>query len=121
MCVKELPVGLEMGEELSQRVSVVAAFFRNWKYRSEYLRRVDEDLRQLSPMLIGLGVKTRGSDQSTMWLTQVAVGVLVVGIFLSGIGFLILRRSDMKYERDRAQLKKAALPDQLDWPEQPDA
>ncbi|MEE3033947.1 MAG: hypothetical protein VX904_14720, partial [Planctomycetota bacterium] len=121
VCVKELPVGLEMGEELSQRVSVVAAFFRNWKYRSEYLRRVDEDLRQLSPMLIGLGVKTRGSDQSTMWLTQVAVGVLVVGIFLSGIGFLILRRSDMKYERDRAQLKKAALPDQLDWPEQPDA
>ncbi|MCH2120502.1 MAG: hypothetical protein MK136_04675 [Pirellulaceae bacterium] len=121
VCVKELPVGLEMGEELSQRVSVVAAFFRNWKYRSEYLRRVDEDLRQLSPMLIGLGVKTRGPDQSTMWLTQVAVGVLVVGIFLSGIGFLILRRSDMKYDRDRAKLKKAALPDQLDWPERPDA
>jgi len=121
VCVQDLPEGLEVGEELSQRVSVLAAFFRNWKYRSEYLRRVDEDLRQLSPMLIGLEIQTQGMDESSTFLTQIAVGVLVIGAVLSGLGFLVLRRSDIKYQHERAKLKKAALPDQLDWVEESDS
>jgi hypothetical protein len=121
VCVRELPEGLEVGEELSQRVAVLAAFFRNWKYRSEYLRRVDEDLRQLSPMLIGVEIQTLGIDESSTFLTQIAVGVLVIGAVLSGLGFLFLRRSDLKYQRERAKLKKASLPDQLDWVEESDS
>lgn len=121
VCVQDLPEGLEVGEELSQRVSVLAAFFRNWKYRSEYLRRVDEDLRQLSPMLIGLEIQTQGMDESSTFLTQIAVGVLIIGGVLSGLGFLVLRRSDIKYQHERAKLKKAALPDQLDWVEESDS
>lgn len=111
LCALRLPEGLSPSPDLDIPVSIQAVFYRNWRYRSEYLRRVDPQLRQIAPLLIAESIQIRTpSGEGGRLLTQTALAVFLIAMGGTAIGFAALRWSDLRYRRLLAATRNQNLP-----------
>jgi hypothetical protein len=102
-CVRVLPLGFPLGDNLSEPVHVAGFFFKTWSFKSR--GAVSSDARQVAPLLIGRGpvpIEVVPPNASTYAGCFVAALFLLVlaGIWLGGWW---LARGDRRVrERSRA-------------------
>jgi hypothetical protein len=79
-CLRELPPGVNVGNDLHAPVVATGIFFKLWTYRSNYAREIGTDLRQIAPLSIGrtmMPVAVRGAARGvTPVLLSLAVGAV---------------------------------------------
>ncbi|MEZ6105212.1 MAG: hypothetical protein R3B96_03660 [Pirellulaceae bacterium] len=73
VCVTKLPESLDVGPEMDIPVQVTGVFYRNWRFQSAYVREVDQGLRQVAPLIVGISLSASpdGSEGAAM-LTTIA-------------------------------------------------
>jgi len=115
LCVAELPPGLSTGSDLNLPIEAQGVFYRNWRYRSEYLRRISPELRQVAPLLVATALTpapTAAVGQAM--LNRVAIAIFATAAAATAIGILWLRWSDRKYLERRREAKRQSLPERID-------
>ena len=98
ICVRELPAGLVVGDELRQSIESQAVFFKIWLYHSTYARQAK--LPQPAPLFLARTVRVVPVEEASTFWSDLVVGTamaLAAAVFV-GI-FLWFRWSD----RDRRQ------------------
>lgn len=109
LIVRQLPAGLEEGENLATTVRAEAAFFKVWSYRSGYTDKFAG--AQLAPLFVAFEpqVVVRGQESNAVVSTLVmaalglAVGIAVLSLFW-------FRRSDKAFDAARRKLATSDAP-----------
>lgn len=100
VCVLKLPPGLPEGSDIREEVSIPAACFKLWAYRSRFVSAFDQNQLQVSPMFIGVEPRVIQLNTSR----NPYVGFAVAGTFVAMLVFawIALWRSgknDSKFKR----------------------
>jgi hypothetical protein len=101
-CVVKLPAGLEEGDNLYKQVKLRGVFFKLWAYQSAYMKKFNKNMRQPSPLLIGLEpqvVATEASEATRVWIPTAVMFTILAGVL--AIWFFAWRatRTDKNFER----------------------
>jgi len=101
VCVLQLPPGLPEGTDIREEVSIPAACFKLWAYRSRFVSAYDPKQLQVSPMFIGVEPRVIQFNTSQ----NPYVGFAVAGVFVAILAFtwIALWRSgknDAKFKHD---------------------
>ena len=91
-CVRQLPQGIPLGEDINESVRVVGFFYKLYAYESEFTSTLSENRQQLSPLIIGFEpqrIQPSRADNSQYGLL---FGSLCL-ILLAGLCLLLWRNS----------------------------
>jgi len=100
VCVAGLPSGLDPNTYLNQSVRFQAFFFKQWSYQTPLMRQQDEQLRQVSPMFVGLNPEILEFKNDSIGLVTVAsLIVFMLTLFLAWWGIWSSSRGDKKFSR----------------------
>ena len=100
VCVLQLPPGLPEGTDIGEEVSIPAACFKLWAYRSRFVSAFDQK-QQVSPMFIG--VEPQVIQFSSAQNPYIGFGVAGMFVTLLAVAWIALWRSgkgDSKFQRD---------------------
>lgn len=111
VCVLKLPAGLPEGTDIREEVSIPAACFKLWAYRSRFVSGFDQNQLQVSPMFIGVEpqvIKFQSAQNPY-------IGFAVAGIFVATLAFAWLAlwrsgKSDTKFKRDVLARRREVMP-----------
>ncbi len=95
LCVRELPPGLEVGDQLYHQVAATGAFFKLWAYRTPYMSREDFTRRQISPLLIAADVQineTVADPETNDFVVALLLILTLVAVLGIGLGVVLSRR-----------------------------
>lgn len=84
ICVRELPAGLAVGDNLRQSVEAEALFFKIWHYHSAYA--AEAHLPQPAPLFLARQVRLVQKESASNWVSDVLVGsamLLALVMFVS--------------------------------------
>ncbi len=111
VCIRQLPLGMQEGDDLRQEVRVAAAYFKLWSYRSEYVSSFDKRQLQISPMLIGreLQLVETGSKRNP-WVGVIAGFMFLAVIGITWYGLWRSGRNDRRVAQEAIQ-RRARLSD----------
>ena len=82
-CVRELPEGMPIGEQIGEAVRASGFMFKKWPYTTAMTEAKSPGLRMASPLLIGKTVMWERRDEARTLLGPVAggmLGALIVGV-----------------------------------------
>ena len=100
LIVRQLPPGMEAGENIRELVTADAIFFKLWSYRSAYMEKFDQ--RQPAPLFLAIEPRIVRIEPPANWVTTALVAT-AFGLALGVIGVVLwwFRRSDKDYEASR--------------------
>ena len=107
-CVRRLPEGMPVGEEVNERVRLTGFFFKLYAYRSEFTETADGRGRQYSPLLVGLAPR---------WIpyarpSSPRLGILFGGLFI--VALVGIWYGLWKYHRGDESFRRSTLSRQFD-------
>lgn len=116
VCVTKLPAEIKVGDQQNLPVEIEGIFYRNWAFRSEYIRRNTAGFLQIAPMVIGVKVSVDKSEANASRMTWVVLVFFATLIGVAGLGYWYLNRQDEKYSARRREAKlkhvtKIVIPD----------
>ena len=111
ICVRELPAGLSVGDNLRQSVEADAVFFKIWHYHSTFT--APAQLSQPAPLFLAQQVRLVKEELPSRWVSDVLVGSAMVLAIATFVGIALWYRLS-----DRSQGRASALDDAK--PPQPD-
>jgi hypothetical protein len=95
ICVRELPPGLVVGDNVRQSVETNAVFFKIWLYHSAYTSPVD--VAQPAPLFLARQVQLVPLEEASSFWSDVVVGSLMLLAAATFVGiFLWYRWSDRR-------------------------
>ncbi len=101
VCVAKLPADLPEGADIREEVSIPAACFKLWAYKSRYVSSFDKDQLQVSPMFIGAEPKVIQLVTKQNPYVGIAIGgSFVVVLALAWLVLWRTSRSDSKFTRN---------------------
>ncbi|MEO8495865.1 MAG: hypothetical protein ABI614_12390, partial [Planctomycetota bacterium] len=111
VCVLQLPPGLPEGTDIREEVSIPAACFKLWAYRSRFVSAFDKDQLQVSPMFIGVEPQVIKINMSQ----NPYIGFAVAGVFVAVLAFAWIAlwrsgKSDSKFQRDVLSRRREVQP-----------
>ncbi len=101
VCVRELPPGLTVGDDLRQEVRVAGVYFKLWSYRSEYISSFDDRQLQIGPLFIAHDLQTIDAVSSrSPWVGVVAGVLFVLALAATWFGLWRSGRRDRAFEQE---------------------
>ncbi len=101
VCVRSLPPGLKVSEDINERVRIPCFFFKHWAYESAYTRAHGVEQGQASPLLIGLEPQHIQFERETNpYIGAIAVALIVLAMGGIWAGLWIYGRGDRNFERE---------------------
>jgi hypothetical protein len=105
-CVRQLPAGMEEGDNIRQNVRVSGAFLKLWLYESPQMTQFDPQQMQPSPMLIGLEPELiPDSTPPNEYLGAVIGSLFVLSLIGAWVFVWRFNREDLKFERQTLNRK----------------
>lgn len=101
-CVAKLPADFEIGENVHQQVQLKGVFFKLWAYQSDYIKKFNPNLRQPSPLLMGLEPRLLPAAQGPSWgpwTPTVVMFAIIIGVMTIWFATWRMMRGDKKFER----------------------
>jgi hypothetical protein len=111
ICVRELPPGLSVGDNLRKLVEADALFFKVWHYHSAYT--ASAQLPQPAPLFLARQVRLVKEEPPSHWISDVLVGTAMVLAIVTFVGIALWFRLS-----DRSARRRDALADEK--PQKPD-
>lgn len=103
ICVREIPPGLRVGDDVRQMVRAEALFFKIWLYQSAYTSPAK--LVQPAPLFLARRVQIVQEAAPSRWLSDAIVGTAMVLALLTFVGIAIwFRWSDRSRNRRELQV-----------------
>jgi hypothetical protein len=100
VCVLKLPPGLPEGSDIREEVSIPAACFKLWAYRSRFVSAYDQNQLQVSPMFIGVEPRVIQLNTSHNPYVGFAVaGTFVAMLVTAWIALWRAGKNDSKFKR----------------------
>lgn len=97
-CVRELPAGFPVGEDIAVAVRLPVFFVKLWTYRSSLANRSGENFRQVAPLCIGRAPILVAPPESTRnALGAIAAGILATLLLIAGWAAWRNRRDDSRH------------------------
>ncbi len=108
ICVRELPAGLSVGDDVRQSIESGAVFFKLWLYQSGYTQ--EAGLAQPAPLFLARSVRVvTQAEQSSFW-PDVVVGTAMATVALVFIGIVLWYRASDRAAKSAPPAAGAAKP-----------
>ncbi|MDA7951067.1 MAG: hypothetical protein MPJ24_06215 [Pirellulaceae bacterium] len=102
VCLRELPEGLSVGENLSVDLKVRGFYYRWWAYPAPFVSRVSEDRLAVSPLFIGSSAELVEYQETSFWYLEILFGILFLAI-ITGVCYSLWKSSKKSFEREDFQ------------------
>ncbi len=100
VCVLQLPPDLPEGTDIREEVSIPAACFKLWAYRSRFVSAFDQKQLQISPMFIGVTPRVIHFDSSrNPYITFGVAGIFIALLALAWFALWRSSKNDSKFKR----------------------
>jgi hypothetical protein len=110
-CVRELPPGFPVGENIAEVVRASGFMFKKWPYTTQATESKNPDLRMSSPLLVGKTVVWDTREASTPSMVGPIVGGFLIAVVGAVCGIVWwLGRGERKLRRAASE-KRRALPE----------
>lgn len=101
-CVAQIPENLDQGENVYQQVRLKGIFFKLWAYQSDYIESFNPNLRQPSPLLMGLEPRVLPGAQAAAWsewTPTLVMFAIITGALVIWFTSWRATRGDKQFER----------------------
>ncbi|MCA9121277.1 MAG: hypothetical protein H6822_21485 [Planctomycetaceae bacterium] len=112
VCVLRLPPGLPEGTDIREEVSIPAACFKLWAYRSRFVSEFDQKQLQVSPMFIGAEPQViKFSSAPNPYFGFAVAGFFVAALAITWFALWRSGKNDSKFTRDVLARRREAPSD----------
>ena len=109
ICVRELPPGLAVGDDVRQSITASAVFFKVWLYSSGYTK--EAGLAQPAPLFLARTVEVADEKGPATFWADVVVGAALTAVALGFIGIFLYFRISDRTKSPAPIASQAAKPD----------
>jgi hypothetical protein len=108
LIVRELPPGLQEGENVQEQIRADGVFFKTWAYRSAFTAPFGQ--LQPAPLFVAVRPQHVEFEPTTNWVTGMLVtGALLLALALTGVIVWLYGRSDRQARRERMSATRQTL------------
>lgn len=109
VCIRELPPGLAVGDDVRQPIEASAVFFKLWLYHSAYTK--EAGLAQPAPLFLARSMQVVADEERSSFWANVVVGLAMVIAALTFVGIVLWYRWTDRAATPTLSADAAARPD----------
>ncbi|HUE70791.1 MAG TPA: hypothetical protein VMP01_07865 [Pirellulaceae bacterium] len=109
ICIRELPPGLAVGDDVRQSIEASAVFFKLWLYHSAYAK--EAGLAQPAPLFLARSVQVVADEKPSLFVADVVVGLAMAIAALVFVGIVLWYRWTDRAAKPTPPADAAAKPD----------
>jgi hypothetical protein len=109
ICVRELPAGLSVGDDIRQSIVAKAVFFKLWLYQSGYTK--EAGVAQPAPLFLARSLELLAVEEPSSFWADVVVGLAMAIVALLFVGVILWYRQSDRAAKSTPSAEAMAQPD----------